>query len=52
MTSFLIALNLLVILVVSYKALCRKLYLNKLKKKAMKEHKELLERKRREQLLR
>ena len=44
-TSLLIAINVIAILVVSFRALCRKIYLNNLKKKAIKNHKEMVERK-------
>ena len=40
-----ISINVLVIIVVSFKALCRKMYLNKLKKEAKRKCEEILERK-------
>ena len=44
-TAFLLALNMVVIIIVSIKALCRSCYLRKLKKRAKKAHKEALARK-------
>lgn len=45
LTAYLLAMNMVVIIVVSIKAICRACYLRKLKRKALKAHKEALKNK-------
>lgn len=51
MTSLLIGINLLVILVVSYRGFCRKLYLRKLRRQAIEEHRENMERRKQQEIM-